>query len=159
YRVVETMNRIHDGAIGEIRAIQDDYLTGTLWHRGDNPMWTPLEYQIRNWLYFTWLSGDLIAEQHIHSLDKAVWLMKDEPPAVCYGTGGRQVRTDPRKWGDVYDHFACCFEWANGVKAFTFARQMDGCFNNTNDYVFGTKGHGQFLDFGKPAIEDSNGSS
>ena len=80
--VLEVMRRIKDGAIGEIRAIQENYLTGTLWHRGNRPEWSPLEYQLRNWLYFTWLSGDLIAEQHIHSLDKSLWLMDDQPPAL-----------------------------------------------------------------------------
>ncbi|MCH7729625.1 MAG: Gfo/Idh/MocA family oxidoreductase, partial [Planctomycetes bacterium] len=75
--VRETMARIKDGAIGDIKAIQENYLTGALWHRGRQPNWSEMEYQIRNWLYFTWLSGDHIVEQHIHSLDKAAWLMKD----------------------------------------------------------------------------------
>ena len=83
---------------GEILSIQENYLTGTLWHRGDHPRWTDMEYQLRNWLYYTWLSGDLIAEQHIHSLDKALWLMGDKPPKSCYGVGGRLVRDD-KLWG------------------------------------------------------------
>lgn len=142
--VLEVMRRIKEGAIGEIRAIQENYLTGTLWHRGSNPQWSPLEYQLRNWLYFTWLSGDLIAEQHIHSLDKGMWLMNDEPPVSCYGTGGRQVRIEP-EWGNVYDHFACVYEWSNGVKMFSQARQMQGCMNDTEDYVIGTSGRAQIL--------------
>lgn len=144
--VNETMKRIKDGAIGEIRSIQENYLTGTLWHRGSNPDWSQMEYQIRNWLYFTWLSGDLIAEQHIHSLDKAMWLMDDNPPKSCYGMGGRLVRTG-EKWGNVYDHFACCYEWENGVKTHSMARQMDGCFDDVDDYVYGTAGSAQVLRF------------
>lgn len=144
--VNETMKRIKDGEIGEIRSIQENYLTGTLWHRGNNPEWSQMEYQIRNWLYFTWLSGDLTAEQHIHSLDKAMWLMDDKPPKTCYGMGGRLVRTG-EKWGNVYDHFACCYEWENGVKTHSMARQMAGCFNDVDDYVYGTEGSAQILRF------------
>ena len=81
--VRETMKRIQDGAIGDIVAIQENYLTGTLWHRGRKPEWSEMEYQMRNWYYFTWLSGDHNVEQHIHSLDKALWLMND--------TAARQV--------------------------------------------------------------------
>jgi predicted dehydrogenase len=142
--VVETIRRIHDGAIGEIVAIQENYLTGLLWHRGRQPDWTEMEYQIRNWLYFTWLSGDHIVEQHVHSIDKALWLMKDEPPRRCYGLGGRQVRTDPQ-FGNIYDHFAVCYEWANGTRAFAYTRQMANCFNETEDFVWGTHGSAQVL--------------
>ncbi len=155
HAVREVMRRIKDGAIGEIRSIQENYLTGTLWHRGNNPEWSPLEYQIRNWLYFTWLSGDLIAEQHIHSLDKGMWLMDDEPPVSCYGTGGRQVRVEA-EWGNIYDHFACVYEWANGTKMFSHCRQMQGCMNDTEDYIVGTTGRAQVL---RNVIEPSKGSS
>lgn len=143
-KVQEVMKRIQDGAIGEVIAIEEDYLTGPLWHRGRQPEWSEMEYQIRNWLYFTWLSGDHIAEQHIHSLDKALWLNNDIPPLRCFGLGGRQVRTE-EKWGNIYDHFACTFEWETGVKAFSFTRQMPNCMNNTDDYVLGTKGKAQIL--------------
>jgi predicted dehydrogenase len=142
-KVREVIQRIQDGAIGDIVAIQENYLTGTLWHRGRKPEWSEMEYQLQNWLYFTWLSGDHIAEQHIHSLDKALWLNNDEVPVKCVGMGGRQVRTE-EKWGNVYDHFACCFEWENGVKAFTFTRQMAGCANDVDDYVLGSKGNATF---------------
>ncbi len=144
YGVRETMKRIQDGAIGDIVTIQENYLTGALWHRGRDPEWSEMEYQMRNWLYFTWLSGDHIVEQFIHSIDKALWLMNDEPPVACYGLGGRQVRTDP-KWGHVYDHFAVFYEWANGVRAFDNTRQMPNCFNETEDYVFGSNGQAKVL--------------
>ncbi|MCA9222830.1 MAG: Gfo/Idh/MocA family oxidoreductase [Planctomycetales bacterium] len=144
YGVRATMDRIKDGALGDIVAIQENYLTGALWHRGRQESWSEMEYQMRNWLYFTWLSGDHIVEQHIHSLDKALWLMNDEPPAKCFGLGGRQVRTED-KWGHIYDHFAVCYEWANGVKTFAYTRQMSGCANDVDDYVLGTKGRAQIL--------------
>jgi predicted dehydrogenase len=139
-----TMDQIKSGAIGDIVAIQENYLTGTLWHRGREDDWSEMEYQMRNWLYFTWLSGDHIVEQHIHSLDKALWLMDDQPPASCVGLGGRQVRTD-EPWGHIYDHFAICYEWANGVKTFAYTRQMSGCKNDVDDYVLGSKGRAKIL--------------
>lgn len=144
YGVKETIKRIQDGAIGDITGIQENYLTGTLWHRGRQPEWSEMEYQMRNWYYFTWLSGDHIVEQHIHSLDKALWLMGDKPPASCFGLGGRQVRTDP-KYGHIYDHFAVCYEWPNGVRTFSYTRQMAGCYSDVDDYVFGSKGQAKIL--------------
>ncbi len=145
--VRETIGRIKDGAIGDIVAIHENYLTSTLWHRdpkpGD-PAWSEMENQNRNWLYYTWLSGDHIVEQFIHSLDKAMWLMDDQPPVSAVGLGGRQVRTEP-KWGNIFDHHAVCYEWENGVKVFAYTRQMAGCHNNVDDYVLGTKGKAQVL--------------
>ncbi len=153
YGVRETIKRVRDGAIGDIVAIQENYLTGPLWHMGRNPEWSEMEYQLRNWLYFTWLSGDHNVEQHIHSLDKAAWLMDDEPPARATGLGGRQVRTDP-KYGNIFDHHAVIYEHDNGVKVFAFTRQQGGCKSNTEDYVLGTKGRCQVL---KHQIESPSG--
>jgi predicted dehydrogenase len=142
--VRETIKRIQEGAIGDIIAIQENYLTGTLWHRGRKPEWSDMEYQIRNWLYFTWLSGDHNVEQHIHSLDKALWLMGDKPPVAAVGMGGRQVRTDP-DYGNIYDHHAVCYEWASGVRVYSFTRQMAGCWPQTEDIILGTKGQAQVI--------------
>lgn len=144
--VRETIKRVQDGAIGDIVSMQENYLTGTLWHRDPKPgqVWSEMENQIRNWLYYTWLSGDHNVEQHIHSLDKALWLMGDEPPAFCYGLGGRQVRTDAQ-WGNIYDHFAVVYEWANGVRCHAYTRQQANCYSETEDYVYGTKGKASIL--------------
>jgi len=144
YGVRATMQQIQEGAIGDILAVQENYLTGPLWHRGRQPDWSEMEYQMRNWMYFTWLSGDHIVEQHVHSLDKALWLMGDQPPARCFGLGGRQVRTD-EKWGHIYDHFAVCYEWPGGQKMFSYTRQMADCHNDVEDYVLGTKGRAEVL--------------
>lgn len=144
YGVRETMKRLLDGAIGDIVAIQENYLAGTLWHRGRQPHWSEMEYQMRNWLYFTWLSGDHNVEQHIHSLDKAMWLMRDQPPLKCVGLGGRQVRVE-EQWGNIYDHFAVVYEWACGTKCFAFTRQMRGCKNDVEDYILGSKGQALVL--------------
>ena len=137
--VKATIEKILDGAIGDIISIQENYLTGTLWQRPRKEEWSDMEFQLANWLYFRWLSGDHIAEQFIHSLDKSLWLHHDVPPVRCYGMGGRQVRTAP-EYGDVYDHFYVVYEWADGTRTFAATRQMDGCYNETEDYIFGTHG-------------------
>jgi predicted dehydrogenase len=131
--------KIHDGAIGDIRTLQHNYLTGGLWTRPRQDSWTDMDFQIRNWLYFYWLSGDHIVEQHIHSLDKMMWIMKDEPPVKVIATGGRVQRTAPQ-YGNVYDHFNTIFEWENGVRAFTNCRQFTECSTDVSDYAFGTEG-------------------
>jgi predicted dehydrogenase len=142
--VRETMKRVLDGEIGDLIAIQENYLTNGLWHRGHKPEWSEMEYQIRNWLYFTWLSGDHNVEQHIHSLDKASWAMHDEPPIRATGLGGRQVRTEPM-YGQIFDHHAVVYEYANGVKVFAYTRQQDNCANDVEDYFLGTKGRAKIL--------------
>ena len=144
--VKETIGRILDGAIGDIVAIQETYLTGALWKRERQPDQTEMQYQMRNWYNFHWLSGDFNVEQHIHSLDKAGWLMGDEPPVSAWGTGGRQVDAGP-KHGDIYDHHAVCYEYANGVRAYSYCRQQAGCWNNVTDVILGTKGRANVLKF------------
>jgi len=135
----QVMEQIHGGAIGEIRAIHTYYYTTQLWHRGNKPEWSPMEYQIRNWLYFTWLSGDHIVEQHIHSLDKAAWALKDKTPTACIATGGRIQRTGA-EYGNIYDHFAMTYEYEGDVTVHATCRQMNGCDNDISDYVVGEKG-------------------
>lgn len=139
-----TVQRIREGAIGDIVAIHANYLTGTLWHRDRKPEWSDMEYQVRNWLYYTWLSGDHNNEQHIHTIDKCLWLMNDQPPVSCVGMGGRQVRTESQ-WGNIYDHFGVVYEWANGVRAFCFCRQNAGCYSNNECYALGPQGRADML--------------
>jgi predicted dehydrogenase len=143
--VQETVRRIHeDKAIGDIVSIESCYNTGTLWHRGDKPEWSRMEYQIRNWLYFTWLSGDHITEQAIHSLDKTGWLQGDEHPVRAFGTGGRQQRTG-REFGDIYDHHTVFYKYANGVPVHFMCRQQQNCDSYVDEIVRGTKGTARIL--------------
>lgn len=135
----ETIKRLQDGAIGDIITMQTTYNTGGLWHKGRNDAWSEMEYQIRNWLYFDWLSGDHINEQHIHSLDKIMWLMQDAAPVKCTASGGRAQRTDP-KYGNIYDHFNGVYEWENGVRCFNSCRQWESTSTDVSDWVFGTNG-------------------
>ena len=140
----ETVKRIHDKMIGDIAAMHITYLTGPIWHRGNDPKWTPMEYQMRNWYYYTWLSGDFIVEQHCHNFDKASWVFGGKMPVAATGIGGRQARRDA-KYGHIYDHFAVTLEYADGAKLFSFCRQMDKCDGNVNDHVMGTKGSAQLM--------------
>src|SRR5262249_48864225 len=88
----EVIRRIHDGAIGDIRCLQANDLRGRIWMFPREKNWSDMEWQMRNWYYFTWLSGDFNVEQHVHNLDVCAWAMRDEYPAKCVGIGGRQVR-------------------------------------------------------------------
>ena len=135
----ETMQRVHDGSIGDITALQCTYNTGGLWSVKREPKWTDMEWQLRNWLYFTWLSGDFNVEQHVHSLDKMAWVMQNEYPVRAVGSGGRQVRTDDL-YGNIFDHHTVVYEYANGVKLFSACRQQVGCAQDVSDHVMGTKG-------------------
>lgn len=134
-----TFEQVLAGGVGDIQAIQATYNTSTLKQFPRQQSWTDMEWQLRNWQHFTWSSGDFNVEQHVHSLDKVQWAMGDQTPVRATGTGGRQARTGAES-GHVYDHFSVVYEYANGVKAFTTCRQMDGCSHDVSDHVFGTKG-------------------
>jgi predicted dehydrogenase len=135
----ETFAKVHEGAIGDIMAMQCTYNTGYLRCFKREKNWSDMEYQLRNWLYYTWLSGDHYVEQHIHSLDKMLWAMKDEVPEKAFGVGGRQVRTE-EVYGHIFDHHAVVFEFKNGVKAFSMCRQQENTDNEIKDFLYGSKG-------------------
>jgi predicted dehydrogenase len=136
----ETFKRIHDrSVVGDVVALQCTYNTGPIWMIPRQEGWSDMEWQLRNWYYFTWLSGDHNVEQHIHSLDKMAWAMQDESPVKCVGTGGRQVRTGP-EYGHIFDHHSVVYEYANGVKLFSTTRQQDHVQKDVSDYVMGTLG-------------------
>ena len=123
--------------------MQVNYNTGTLVDApAARPSWSDMEWQLRNWLYFTWLSGDHNVEQHVHSLDKAAWAMHDEPPVKATGLGGRQVRTEP-EYGNIFDHHAVVYEYANGVQLFAYCRQQAGCSDRRLRPRDGHQGHGR----------------
>ena len=138
----EAVQRIHDGAIGEIASVQASDFRGPIWVRARQPGWSDLEYQVRNWYYFSWLSGDFIVEQHVHFLDVCSWIMKDQYPVKAIGTGGRQVRTGP-DYGNIYDHHSIIYEYANGAKLYGFCRQQSGCHNETGAFAMGTEGRAE----------------
>jgi predicted dehydrogenase len=140
----ETVRRIHDGSIGDIQTLHTNYLTGALWHKERQPGWSDMEWQMRNWPYFTWLSGDYNVEQHCHSLDKMMWVMRNTPPIRAYGVGGRQTRTESA-FGHIFDHMAVVYEFANNVRCFAFCRQQAGTHGETTDHIVGTRGRANLL--------------
>jgi predicted dehydrogenase len=135
----EMFKRIHGGEIGDIISMEANYNHGYLWHVPKTMGMTDMEWQLRNWLYFTWLSGDHIVEQAVHTIDKITWALQNTYPTRAYGMGGRQVRTDP-VFGNIFDHHGLVYEYASGVKAYTFCRQIDGCEMDNSFHVYGTKG-------------------
>jgi len=138
------MEQVHNGAVGDIRVIHTCYNTAGVWEKQRKPEWTEMEWQMRNWYYYTWLSGDHIVEQAVHNLDKMSWLMKDAPPKSCIALGGRQVRTAP-KFGQIYDHFAVVYDYDNDVRGFHFCRQQNDTFADTSDHVWGADGVGHIV--------------
>jgi predicted dehydrogenase len=135
---VESMKRIREGAIGDIVSARCYWNQGSLWMKPRESSWSDMEWQLRNWLYFTWLSGDHICEQHVHNLDVMNWAI-GATPIRCVGLGGRQVRTSPA-YGHIFDHFAVDYEYPNGVHVASYCRQIPGCENNVSEQVVGTNG-------------------
>jgi predicted dehydrogenase len=160
--VLETMKRVHDGAIGRIVAIEETCNTGSLPCRARQPGWTEMQYQIQDWFNFYWLGADLPALNLVHNLDKAAWALHEEPPVFCTGTGGRQARVGPQ-FGDVWDHHSTVFHYASGVRLHAYCRQQDGCPWDISDRFYGTKGTCDLLNYtitgenpwryGKPASD------
>lgn len=131
--------KILKGELGDIRTISTVRNGGGLWSKPRQSGWTDMEYKLRNWLYYSWLSGDFITEMMVHSLDMMSWAMGDKPPLRVTGTGGRQVRVE-EIYGNAFDHFAVEYEYANGVRGFHFSRQQEGCSNVNKVEVAGTMG-------------------
>ncbi len=138
----EAMERVHGGDIGDIVAIYSTRLGNRLTRfSGERlPGQTDLEWQLRNWHFFSWLSGDYIMEISVHSVDKIAWAMRDEPPMKCHATGGRWQQ----KIGDIWDQFDVTYTWANGAIAILKTRYQDGVYNEQKDTVIGTKGRCEF---------------
>ena len=135
----ELMKRIHDGAIGEITTLHAVRYAGGVWVKTRKPGMTDMEYQMWNWYYFTWLSGDFNVEQFVHQYDQVAWSQGNEYPNRCYSTGGRQARTG-ESYGHIYDHFSSVFEYASGARAFMTTRHQRGCSNESNVVITGTRG-------------------
>ena len=139
--IVDTFDQIHKGALGSLVAYYATYYT-----RPVKPMppasarpagMSDIEWQIRNWYNFSWLCGDSLVEQAVHSADKIAWAMNDQPPLSCVAVGGRQI---PAEGGNIYDHFEVNYLYPNGVRAFLASRQIQGCYNENSDYILGVEG-------------------
>jgi predicted dehydrogenase len=157
----DVMAKIHGGAIGRIVAIQANDLRGQIWVKPREANQTDMEYQMRNWYYFTWLSGDFNVEQHVHLLDLCSWAMGNKYPIKAVATGGRTQRTGP-EFGNIYDHFAVQYTFEGGVPLFATCRQQSGCKSEILTTVHGTEGRaeistrgGQITKLNGEVIKDS----
>jgi predicted dehydrogenase len=138
YSFQETVKRIHDGAIGELVALQANDYRGPIWVHPRKLDWSGMTWQMRNWYYFTWLCGDFNVEQHVHMLDTCSWAI-GRYPTQAIATGGRQARIAP-EFGHIYDHFSVTYEYDNGARLYATCRQQTGCANEISAHVLGTKG-------------------
>jgi predicted dehydrogenase len=143
YGFQETVRQIQDGRIGQVTTLYANDYRGTIWLKERQPDWTDMHYQMRNWYYYTWLSGDFNVEQHVHFLDVCAWAMGDRYPVKAVGMGGRQQRTGP-EYGNIFDHHAVVYEYDDGARLISNTRQMKGCHSNMSAQVVGTKGNAGF---------------
>ncbi|MCE9532288.1 MAG: Gfo/Idh/MocA family oxidoreductase [Planctomycetes bacterium] len=144
----ETVKRIHGGAIGEITSLQANDYRGEIKAKTRDPNWNDMTWQMRNWYYYTWLSGDFNVEQHVHFLDVCAWVMNNQYPVRAIGMGGRQTRTGA-EYGNIYDHFSIVYEYENGTRFYSNTRQQPKCKNDMSALAVGTKGRANISEKGK----------
>ncbi len=152
--VSETIERIRDGAIGEVIAVHGARLGGSYVLRARQPEWNEMQYQFQNWYHFNWLSGSDPVQNLVHQIDNGSWVLGDAEPAAAWGLGGRQVCTDPNMYGDEFDHHAIVYEYADGKRFFAHGRHIPGCYNRASVVALGTKGRA-FMP-SRPYIEGEN---
>jgi predicted dehydrogenase len=138
FNYLETVKRLQDGAIGDLTSLRVYWNGAGVWVKPRQDGQTDMEYQMRNWYYFNWLSGDHITEQHIHNLDVGCWV-KGQWPVKAQGMGGRQWRTGP-EYGEIYDHHAVEYEFADGSRMFSYCRHTPKCWDSVTEHAQGTKG-------------------
>ena len=134
----DAVQRIHDGAIGELQFLRVYFNDPAIWVRPRRPGQSEMQYQVRNWYHFNWLSGEQIVEMHVHSLDIGNWIANGHP-VDAQGMGGRQVCVG-RDMGDIFDHHAVEYTFAGGAKMFSYCRIISGCYNMYSQHAVGTKG-------------------
>ena len=135
----ETIQKIHDGAIGDIKSMRVYWCGELPFTHPRKPEWSDFEYCVRNWYAFCWVCGDNIVEQHVHNLDIAHWVLKDNPISV-FASGGRSWKTNDPKYGDLWDNFSCDFEYPNDIHVSSFSRHWGGADGGVFEEVIGTKG-------------------
>ncbi len=148
---VETINKIHDGEIGEIVSMRA-YWCGTLpFAEIRQEGWSDFEYAVRNWYAHAWVAGDSIVEQHVHNIDVCNWVMGG-PPKSVFASGGRAWKPNEERFGDLFDHFSCDYEYENGVHLTSMCRHWYSATGGVFEHVYGTKGNSNCKDMGKPGI-------
>jgi len=150
---METVQKIHDGIIGDIVALNSFYLSGPVFHaQARDAKWGDMEWEHRNWYSFLWLCGDQIVEQHFHNIDFMNWVMGGHPERVV-ASGGAAWRPRAALYGNIYDHMTSDFIYPNGVHLSSACRQYPrGTFNDVSDLIVGTKGRSTGIDLGTKGI-------
>ncbi len=140
----ETVRRIHDGAIGDIVAIQETTLRNNFRLRKRLPGQSEIEFQLYNWTHFSWLSGGFLTASLVHHTDKAAWVMKEQQPKTAFARGGRASRFG-EEHGDCFDHHSVVYEYENGVKMYANLSVQPGCCSEVSDIILGTKGRAHLM--------------
>ncbi|MFT4566534.1 MAG: myo-inositol 2-dehydrogenase/D-chiro-inositol 1-dehydrogenase [Saprospiraceae bacterium] len=153
---IDTFNRVLDGAVGDISSVYNTYNTQALWYHEPKEGWGTMETQLRNWLYYNWLSGDHIIEQAIHSIDMMSWALGDRMPLSASGSGGRQSRVE-EQYGNIFDHFSIMYDYGDGVRGHHVSRQQKGTSRAYGVDVMGTGGRCEIDVFKKHTITNKDG--
>lgn len=140
----ETVKRIHDGAIGDIVSIEENFLRAPYGIVTRNPALNELEWQASTQYHFVWLSGDDVPQSLVHNMDRARWALNEQNPIKCHGLGGRSAMFDPI-YGNVFDHHSVIYEFPNGVRVYAFCRTTTGCYDEYSSLVAGTKGKADIM--------------
>lgn len=140
----ETIQRIHDGAIGEVIAIEENFLRAPYVIIDRQQGLSELQWQCSTQYHFRWLSGDDVPQSLVHNLDRSSWVMHNKAPVKCHGLAGRSSMTEPI-YGDVFDHHSVIYEFDNGVPIYAFCRTTTGCHDSTSSIVHGSKGRASVL--------------
>ena len=135
----ETVKRIHDGAIGDVIAVEENFLRGPYGVIPRKEGLTELQWQCSTQYHFRWLSGDDVPQSLVHNLDRTSWALQNQAAIKCHGLGGRSSMTEPI-YGDVFDHHSVVYEFPNGVMVYALCRTTNGCYDNSSSVVLGSKG-------------------
>jgi len=153
HKYINILKELNNNAIGRITTAEVYWNGGKLWHRDNNPSWSEMEWMIRDWVNWCWLSGDHIVEQHVHNIDVANWYIGAHP-VKALGFGSRQRRVT----GDQYDNFAVDYVYEDGMHITSTCRQINGCTNAVNEIFHGTKGRSFTSQGGTAVIHDLAGN-
>jgi myo-inositol 2-dehydrogenase/D-chiro-inositol 1-dehydrogenase len=140
----EAIKRIHDGAIGDVVAIEENFLRPPYVLVKRAPGLNEVQYQCSNQYHFNWLSGDDVPQSLIHNVDRSLWAMREQVPVKCHGLAGRSAMFD-EIYGNVFDHHSVIYEFAGGAKLYAFCRTTTGCYNEVSSLILGTKGRCNLL--------------
>lgn len=152
-KYIDLFRELNDNnGIGNLVSANVYWNGGKLWHRDNNPNWTEMEWMIRDWVNWTWLSGDHIVEQHVHNIDVASWYFGAHPEKAL-GFGSRQRRVT----GDQYDNFSIDYMMKDGRQIHSMCRQINSCGGGVYETFHGSNARATTAG-GKCEILDATGT-